>query len=201
MLIESLAFGFAIGLTGAVVPGPMLFATIAASLEKGWIAGPRIVLGHALVEVVLCAIIALGFTIANDIIFQIVSLLGGGALFIFGVMTVNSSRNATFDVGGNVTGNPVVTGALTSVSNPYFLIWWLTIGNGMIMDGLKISFLVAALFVIGHWIADLSWYAFVSASSSKGRNVMSDRTYSRMLTGCGVFLVCFGAYYVAKIIV
>ncbi|MEA1895812.1 MAG: LysE family translocator, partial [Euryarchaeota archaeon] len=52
MIIESLTFGFVIGLTGAIVPGPMLFATIDASLRRGWIAGPEIVLGHALVEVV-----------------------------------------------------------------------------------------------------------------------------------------------------
>ncbi len=65
MIIEFLAFGFLIGLTGAAVPGPMLFATIDASLRRGWTAGPEIVLGHALVEVVICALIVLGFTISQ----------------------------------------------------------------------------------------------------------------------------------------
>jgi threonine/homoserine/homoserine lactone efflux protein len=55
-MIKLLAIGFLIGLTGAVVPGPMLFATIEASLRRGWIAGPLIVLGHAAVEVLICGV-------------------------------------------------------------------------------------------------------------------------------------------------
>ncbi len=201
MIIEFLAFGFLIGLTGAAVPGPMLFATIDASLRRGWIAGPEIVLGHALVEVVICALIVLGFTIATDAVFRVVSIAGGGALVVFGMMTLNSSKDATFDVGGNNAGGAVAAGVLTSVSNPYFLIWWLTIGNAMVMDGLAIGVVAAVLFVIGHWIADLAWYTLVSVSSSRGRRVMSDRTYKRMLVGCGVFLICFGMYYLAGVFV
>ena len=165
MIVEFLAFGFLIGLTGAAVPGPMLFATIDASLKKGWTAGPEIVLGHALVEVVICALLFHGFTIATDTVFKIVSIAGGGALLIFGMVTLNSSKDATFDVDGSGAGGAVAAGALTSVSNPYFLIWWLTIGNAMVMDGLAIGVAAAVLFVTGHWIADLAWYTLVSVSS------------------------------------
>jgi len=200
-LIEFLAFGFLIGLTGAAVPGPMLFATINASLRRGWIAGPEIMLGHALVEVAVCALIVLGFSVATDTVFRIVSIAGGGALVVFGMMTLNSSKGATFDVGGCGAGGAVATGALTSVSNPYFLIWWLTIGNAMVMDGLAIGVVAAVLFVTGHWIADLAWYTLVSVSSSRGGRVMSDRTYKRMLVGCGVFLICFGMYYLTGVFV
>lgn len=198
-MIELLAIGFLIGLTGAAVPGPMLFATIEASLRRGWTAGPLIVLGHAAVEVLICGVILLGFSIANDIVFDAVSLVGGGALIIFGVTTIRSSRNATFDVKGGVTGSPVVAGALTSVSNPYFLVWWLTIGNSMILDGLRIGVVAALLFIIGHWIADLVWYVSVSMISGSGGKLMSDRTYHTFLAGCGVFLLCFGAYYAAAV--
>jgi threonine/homoserine/homoserine lactone efflux protein len=201
MIIEFLAFGFLIGLTGAAVPGPMLFATINASLRRGWTAGPEIVLGHALVEVVICALIFIGFTIATDTICWFVSIAGGGALVVFGVMTLNSSKGATFDVDGSNAGNAVAAGVLTSVSNPYFLFWWLTAGNGLVMGGLAIGVAAAVLFVIGHWIADLAWFTLVSVSSSRGRRVMSDRTYKRMLVGCGVFLVGFGMYYLAGVFV
>jgi len=34
-LFEMLAIGFAVGMTGALVPGPMFFATIDTSLKKG----------------------------------------------------------------------------------------------------------------------------------------------------------------------
>lgn len=53
--------GFTIGLTGALVPGPMLFATIEFSLKRGWLAGPEVFLGHMLVELMLFILILFGF--------------------------------------------------------------------------------------------------------------------------------------------
>lgn len=59
-VLEALLLGFSVGLTGALVPGPMLFATIEISLKKGWLAGPQVVFGHMLVEAMLYMLILLG---------------------------------------------------------------------------------------------------------------------------------------------
>ena len=40
-IAETLATAFAIGLTGALAPGPTLLATVNSSLQEGWRAGPR----------------------------------------------------------------------------------------------------------------------------------------------------------------
>jgi threonine/homoserine/homoserine lactone efflux protein len=56
-IIEMLLIGFSVGLTGAMAPGPMLFATIESSLKTGWSAGPKVVFGHAILEVFTCTLI------------------------------------------------------------------------------------------------------------------------------------------------
>ena len=50
---------FLIGFSGAMVPGTMLGVTIDGSLKKGWKAGPLIVLGHGILEILLIIVIAL----------------------------------------------------------------------------------------------------------------------------------------------
>lgn len=53
---------------------------------------------------------------------------------------------------------------ITSASNPYFWLWWLSAGSSLIMEGLRTGLIAAGVFVTGHWIADAVWYSFVSGT-------------------------------------
>ena len=79
-----------------------------------------------------------------------------------------------------------------SAANPYWLIWWLTIGLGYVMFSMKYGWLGVALFFVGHILADFAWYTLVSGAVAQGRRLISDRIYQGFLAGCGVFLFGFG---------
>jgi threonine/homoserine/homoserine lactone efflux protein len=198
-LIEMLTIGFVVGLSGALVPGPMLFATIDSSMRKGWTSGPKVVLGHALLETVLCILIVLGMTsFVGEKELSAISLLGSVVLILFGILTIKDARRGALSIGSEInliSANPVAAGFITSLSNPYFWIWWLAAGSALVLKGLEISLLAAALFVFGHWMADLSWFSIVSASFSKGKELMSSRTYEIVLLSCGMFLILFGSWF------
>ena len=197
-IFDMLLVGFAVGLSGALMPGPMLFATIDSSLKKGWIAGPEVVFGHVLLELVIAVLIVLGLTsfIGSEAI-SVISVVGGIVLIIFGAITIKGASNASgaLHSNGAIVSSPIVAGILTSASNPYFWIWWLAAGSALVLRGLEISLLAAGFFVIGHWMADLGWYSLVSASFSRGKSLMSSKTYERILVSCGVFLIVFGAWF------
>jgi len=167
-----LAIGFTVGMTGALVPGPMLFATIDASLKGRWQAGPEIFIGHAALEFIVCMLIIYGITAVSDNTVMAISIIGGATLVIFGILTIRNANDAAGSVHEqrNNCSNPVLAGILTSASNPYFWLWWLAAGGALVLKGLEISMLAAALFVIGHWIADLSYFTVVSISFSRGRS-------------------------------
>jgi threonine/homoserine/homoserine lactone efflux protein len=197
-LLEMLVIGFVIGMTGALMPGPMLFATIDLSLKNGWTAGPKIFVGHVIIEFVVCILIVLGITsISDDIVFAI-SMIGGAILIVFGLMTIKDAKNAANSTGENTgsSGNPLAIGIITSATNPYFWIWWLAAGSALLLHGLEISILAAILFVLGHWLADLTYFTAVSTSFSKGKKIMSPKVYERVLLSCGLFLVLFGSWFV-----
>jgi threonine/homoserine/homoserine lactone efflux protein len=197
-LLSMLLLGFVIGLTGALAPGPTLVATINASLAGNWTTGLKISLGHIVVETLIFLLIVLGLAAVAQPYTSVIAGVGGIALVVFGIMTVLGSREASLATSpvGTVS-NPYMAGLLTSAANPYFWIWWLSVGSAMVIAGLEGGLVLAGVFMIGHWCADTGWYTFVSTGVSRGRTILSDLTYHRIMAACGIFLVLFGLYYVS----
>lgn len=201
-IIKFLITAFVIGLTGALAPGPTLVATIDSSLKTGWTAGPKVAAGHALVEMLIFLLIVQGLALAAQDYSRFIAVAGGIALIAFGILTVNGSRTASMvSASHDKTDNPYVVGVLTSAANPYFWVWWLSIGSAFVIDGLRGGLIMASIFLIGHWVADFGWYTFVSLSLDRGRTILSEANYRRALAVCGGFLVLFGLYYLAYYLV
>jgi threonine/homoserine/homoserine lactone efflux protein len=208
---EMLIVAFAIGLTGALTPGPTLIATIRASVEHGWYAGPVITAGHCLVEFIVFILILAGLiTVAGEYSW-LIAAAGGLALVLFGIMTILGSRTASLK-GNTVEGNEQTgfavgsagkreikriffSGVLTSLANPYFWVWWLSIGSAMVLAGLEGGIFLGAAFLVGHWVADITWYTVVSVTVHRGRAVLPDNWYRAIIALCGIFLVIFGIWF------
>ena len=200
-ILQTFFLGLVIGLTGALAPGPTLVATINASIAGDWKIGPKVTLGHMIAESVLFFLIVIGLATLALPYTSAIALIGGIALILFGALTITGSRRASLN--GPVTGtvsNPYVAGLVTSAANPYFWIWWLTIGSAMVIAGLAGGIVLAGVFMIGHWCADLGWFTLVSTGVSRGRTILSDMSYRRIMGVCGVFLILFGAYYLLKVL-
>jgi len=199
-ILEMLFIGFAVGLTGAMVPGPMLFATIESSLKTGWTAGPKIIFGHVILEIFTCALIIAGMTaIMNDTIISSISVIGGISLVMFGGLIFKGRKKASLDIkSGSLIASPVLAGILTSASNPYFWLWWLSAGNGLLVEGLRTGIAAAGVFVLGHWMADAGWFLLISGSFSRGKVLMPEGVYRSLLAACGAFLIVFGLWFIIR---
>ena len=196
---ETLIIGFLIGLSGALAPGPTLVATIDASLKTGWQAGPKITLGHMAVELLVFILIILGLSAGAVRYSAPIALFGGIVLIVFGILTFLESgkREYTRRHPADAQG-PYLSGIITSATNPYFWIWWLTIGSVLLISALSGGIFLAAVFMAGHWAADLGWYTFVSSAIHRGRVILTGRIYRATLALCGLFLIGFGGYYLAS---
>jgi threonine/homoserine/homoserine lactone efflux protein len=197
-MLEIFILGLIIGLTGALAPGPTLVAAITSSLSRGWRAGPQITLGHMVIESALVVLIVLGIGAApaTGQWSTLIAVIGGVALIVFGGLTIRGSRTARIDgTGYEGVENPYVAGFLTSAANPYFWVWWFTVGSALFISALEGGVILALVFLLGHWCADLGWYTLVSCSIHRGRRIMSERAYRAVLFLCGVFLIVFGGYY------
>jgi threonine/homoserine/homoserine lactone efflux protein len=199
-LVELGVLGFVIGLTGALAPGPTLIATIQSAIREGWKSGPKVTCGHIFAELLVVILIAAGIPFLPESSSLLIAVVGGIALFIFGVLTVQSARGATLSLSSPSTGSrsPVVAGLLTSISNPYFWIWWFSVGSALLISSLASGLAGLVAFIIGHWLSDLSWFTLVSVSVHKSRVLLGDREYKLILYGCGAVLMIFGIWFVAS---
>jgi len=193
---------FIVALSGALMPGPLLTVTVGEAARRGFWAGPLIIVGHALLELalVLLLLVGLGAWLNRPLILGTVGILGAGMLGWMGFMTLKASRQGRleFEAKGDSSLNPVVAGVLMSVANPYWLLWWLTIGLGYVMFAMTYGWVGVALFYLGHILADFAWYTLVSGAVAGGRRFLSDGLYRGFLVGCGVFLVGFGGYFAVQ---
>ena len=201
-IFQMVFLGFVIGLTGALAPGPTLVATINASITGDWTTGLKVSFGHVIVELFLVILILLGLTTVAHPYTSAIAGIGGIALVAFGTLTIAESRKATMRTSPlQKVVNPFMAGLVTSAANPYFWIWWLSIGSAMVIAALQGGLVLVGALMIGHWSADTVWLTLVSTGVSKGRTIVSDSTYQKIIALCGIFLILFGAYYLSRLLI
>jgi threonine/homoserine/homoserine lactone efflux protein len=197
------AVGFVLGLTGAMAPGPLLTVTITESARRGGHVGPLVVLGHGILELLLLLLIVfgLGSFLANRVLYAVVSFLGGIVILCMGISIMRGLPAYRLDAAAEGSGkglHPVLAGIVISLSNPYWFIWWLTIGMGYVMfaRGLGLAGIIA--FFAGHISSDLVWYSFVSYGIAMGGKYVSTRVIKVVLFICSLFLLLFGLFFIAR---
>jgi len=200
-----LGTAFVVGLSGAMMPGPLLAVSISEAARRGFRAGPLLVLGHAIVELVLVVALAWGLSevLGQSLVTGIIGVVGGLFLLVMAFALLRQARKAVAPL--QVNPQParhgrwlLVTGALLSVANPFWLIWWATIGTTWVLWSLAVGTIGVVAFYIGHILSDLGWYSLVSLVVSRGRRLMSPRIYRGLLAVCGVALVGLGVYFMVS---
>jgi len=204
-LLKALALGFTIGISAALIPGPMMFATVGISLEKGWRTGPFVFLGHSMVELtVILLVIAGASSFITDSTIAYMSILGGIVMILFGLVILKSAKSVSnvniAESAKKFKGSvgPVSAGILTTALNPAFILWWLTAGSAIILQEYLFGILAIVAFIIGHWLADFSFLLTVASSTAKGKDLFSERTHRRILYFCSVFLMIFGVWFISN---
>jgi threonine/homoserine/homoserine lactone efflux protein len=188
-----------VALSGAMMPGPLLTINISESMRRGAIAGPLLMAGHAVLELVLVVALLFGLSplFKNELFFVFVAVAGGATMFWMAwgmfrslpTLSVQAS-NRTLERNNNL----FLAGAVMSLANPYWLVWWATIGIGYITRCQSHGLTGVGAFYSGHIIGDVLWYVAISIAISKGRSLFNDRTYRVLIGCCGAFLVAFAGY-------
>ncbi len=191
---------FVMALSGALMPGPLLTAAISESIKRGFRAGPVLILGHGILEMALVIVLMVGLSplLQTDTVFIIISLAGAIILLYmaFGMFKSLPALKLDLEVKDIQSRNKLVTtGILMSLANPYWTIWWVTIGLGYILRSMEYGLLAVAVFFTGHILADLIWYGFVTCMVEKGRHLISDNIYRIIVGVCASALIFFAVYF------
>ncbi len=187
-----------ISFSGVMMPGPMFAVTLAKSYRSPW-AGSQIALGHAVIEVPLILLIYFGFAqfFENSLMQFGLSVLGGGMIFGLGVAMFRA-RAEVVQKGKDLPYNAFTAGIFTSGFNPFFLLWWATIGSMLVMKFLAFGIMGLTVFIIVHWLCDLAWLSLVSIVVYRTHSLWGRKFQEGLFIACSLLLVGFGAWFVVS---
>jgi len=196
--LEFAVLVIAISASGVMAPGPLFAANISYGLRDGVRSGIKMAVGHSIVEFPL--IILLGIGVFSLEIFPefrtVISILGAITLFIFAILQIRTvfSRKEISEI--KPKQSPLIAGVLLSALNPFFIIWWLTIGFKLISDAMLIWAFAGIVILFGlHIWMDFVWLGAISFLASKSSKILSNKNYKVLMVCLSLVLVYFGVVF------
>lgn len=195
-----------IGYSGAMMPGSLLTYAINKSIKSGPYTGLLISIGHLLLElfIVILLLSGTGSFLATETAQIVIGIFGGLLLIFFGVNMIKDSyqNKISINLEGKVKNerkNLIFGGFIISLSNPYFIFWWAIIGLGLLLSSYTAYGIMGVIiFYIGHTLADISWYSFISILISRTRRFINQKAYRIIIAILGLCLVGFGISFVIR---
>ena len=186
--------------SGALAPGPLFFVTITHGIKTGTKSGIIFSIAHTIIEFTLVMLLALGLlSVANEPAVRLaVGVVGGVALISFGVMQIRSSFHKTNETNSKqaTIRNLFLIGLALTGLNPYFIVWWLTIGANLILISLEFAGLSGVIFMyVCHVWVDYAWLTLVASFAKRGSKFLQNKWYRVMVTVFGAVLIYFGVSF------
>ena len=196
-LLVFLLHAVVISLSGVMAPGPITAAVVAAGADRRH-AGALMALGHGAVEFpLMLLILRWADTLIESPGARIgIGLAGGAFLVLSGWQMLMAMGRANGAAGHARQQRPFWTGAILSSANPYFLMWWATIGLALTVQAAEFGVAAFAVFAVVHWLCDLVWLEALSLASFKGSKLLGEHSQTVVLVICGIALVGFGGRFI-----
>ncbi|MDH3736518.1 MAG: LysE family translocator [Nitrosopumilus sp.] len=202
-ILEFAVLVIVISASGVMAPGPLFAANVSYGLKEGTRAGLKMAIGHTIVEFPLVILLGIGvFSLEAFPEFRvIISIFGSITLFVFAAIQIRTVFGKKQLVSSNLKHGPVLVGITLSALNPFFLIWWLTIGFKLISDAMLIWAFTGILIVFAlHIWMDFAWLGMISFLASKSSRILSNRNYKILMIGLSFMLIYFGIMFLTDIL-
>jgi threonine/homoserine/homoserine lactone efflux protein len=192
-----------ISASGVMAPGPLFAANVSYGLREGTKSGIKMAIGHTIVEFPLVILLGIG-VVSLEIFPEFrtwISIFGAITLFVFAILQIKTVIQKKENNTAKAKQGPLITGIVLSALNPFFIIWWLTIGFKLISDAMLIWAFsgILILFFLHIWM-DFVWLGGVSFLASKSSRILSNRNYKVLMVGLSLMLVYFGITFLTDLI-
>jgi len=188
---------FVISFSGAMQPGPVTATAITLG-TKNRFAGLLLSLGHVIIEFPVMVLIMVGLDkiLKLTVTRIVIGLAGGAVLVIMAVQMVLSIKKIESAEYKPLHRKPILAGIVLSVGNPYFLLWWATVGLALATQAVQFGVWAFGMFAVTHWLVDSIWLLLLSWTSYKGSQFLKAKFQKGVLTVCGFALAVFGVIFI-----
>ncbi|HXV50600.1 MAG TPA: LysE family transporter [Nitrosopumilaceae archaeon] len=191
-----------ISTSGVMSPGPLFAANIFYGLKEGAKGGLKMSFGHTVVELPLIILLGIGIVSLESVpqFRIIIAILGALGLFGFAGLQLKSVFGNDVNKQIKTKYGPFFSGILFSALNPFFIIWWFTVGFKLISDSIVLWSLwgLLILFALHIWM-DFAWLTSTSYLSSKSSKFLSQRNYRFLFIAISGFMIYFGITFLLDV--
>lgn len=187
-----------LSISGALAPGPLFVVTVSHGAKSGTKSGILFSIAHNIVEFTLVMLLALGLLSVANVpeVMLVVGVAGGAALIIFGALQMRGSlvyKSEETTTEQKTTRNLFFMGLALTGLNPYFIVWWLTVGANLIFISLDFAGLAGVVFMyVCHVWVDYAWLTLISGLAKKGAKILQFKWYRILMAIFGAVLIYFG---------
>jgi threonine/homoserine/homoserine lactone efflux protein len=163
--------------------------------------------------------------IAGPAALRMIGLIGGIAIILFAMAQIlnitkkvgytadiinKNSKNKNQDIGygssyfflldkisRKINLGPLMVGMIFTAMNPFFVMWWLTVGLKLISDSIYLFGILEGalvLFLFHIWM-DYAWLALTAYLISKGWSIVKKRSYHFFMICINIILISYGFYF------
>jgi len=192
----------AVTASGALAPGPLFFTNITHGTKSGAKGGLAFSIGHTIFEVSLVVVLAVTLQTVIELqptIKLVVGVVGGTALLAFAFLQIRAALTTKSDSEGKSgvpSRNPLLLGTLFTGLNPYFILWWLTVGITLIITALEWSYAGVLIMYVSHVWMDYAWLIGTAYLAKKGTDLTGRKGYRILMVIFGLVLVYFGVNFI-----
>ncbi len=94
---------------------------------------------------------------------------------------------------------PFIAGVALSALNPFFLLWWFTVGLKLVADSATFGLAAGIIILFGlHIWMDYAWLAGTAYLASKGSSVIKSKYYPLLLVGLSAILAYYGIIFILQ---
>jgi len=187
--------------SGALAPGPLFFATISKGAKSGAKSGLIFSAAHTVIEFTLVMLLAGGLlTVASEPAVRFAfGVAGGIVLLVFGAVQIRDSLKPRFGEAESkevATRNLLLIGLVFTGLNPFFIVWWLTVGANLILLSLEFASLSGVVFMyVCHVWVDYVWLISIAHFAKMGTNFLGFKYYRVIVAVFGLMLIYFGVTF------
>jgi len=188
---------FIISFSGAMQPGPVTATAVMMGVRSRW-SGVLLAIGHGIIEFPLMVLLLLGAgALLRRSTTQVTVGLAGGVVLLYMAWRMFKSSKALPEAQAGVRKDrPILAGIVLTGSNPYFLIWWATVGLALATTATGFGLWAFVLFAIVHWMVDLFWVSALSFASFHGATLLGDRLQQTVLKICAAAMLFFALFFI-----
>jgi threonine/homoserine/homoserine lactone efflux protein len=203
--LEFFFYVIIVSTSGVFSPGPLFFVNLFYGSKYGSIMGLKIAVGHTLVEFPLLVLLFYGISkfssvsISDSDILKIIGIVGGVFMIFFSFMQIypvikNKSLETNNQNSRYAIKNAILVGMIFTGLNPFFLVWWSTIGLKLVSDSVNNFGYLSGIILLffSHIWMDYFWLWITSFMSSKGRSIIKQKFYRIILLSFSTIIGIFG---------